>query len=491
MGGKMAERCDTCVVGAGIAGLNALFVASRYLSGDQRIILVDRRDRAGGMWLDTYDYVRLHQPHEFFTAGNIGWTLGKEREHLATKDEVLGHLQHCLEVIKRRARVTELFGYEFENAEEAGRTVRITCSSGDGRVIDIEADRLIKAFGQRVETNEPLELSSEHARSVSPDHFDIRGSGMRASDAPVWIVGGGKTGMDTAHALITGQPGREVNLVAGPGTFFTNRDRAFPGGLRRWWAGEPTSSVLAEVARRFDGTNEAEVMDWYRDNHGTWLTPETGNFLGAILSEAESETITTGLNEVVMDYLVDVVDRDGSSEVILRSGATMPFEPGSWVVNCTGSLLRGEHPYEPYTSSDGKVLSIQNRSETIPFPGGGGAAYFLTHLLFLGKLAQVPLYAADGEDLRRKAPQYAMIAALISLEFYNLSLIAESVPAGAFAKVAIQNGLDFDRWYPLPRRLMASARFMRTHKRDREHHKRTLDTIANRFGVRCGPLVSA
>ena len=43
---------------------------------------------------------------------------------------------------------------------------------------------------------------------------------MRASDTPVWIIGGGKTAMDTAHALITEYPGREVNLVAGSGTFF-------------------------------------------------------------------------------------------------------------------------------------------------------------------------------------------------------------------------------------------------------------------------------
>jgi hypothetical protein len=56
-------------------------------------------------------------------------------------------------------------------------------------------------------------------------------------------------------------------------------------------------------------------------------------------------------------------------------------------------------------------------------------------------------------------------------------------------KIVSQNGLDFDRWFPLPRRLRASAGFMLTHKRDREHHRRTLDTIAERFGVRCGPVV--
>src|SRR6185295_16329520 len=96
------ERCDVCIVGAGIAGLNALFVASRYLSRDQKVILVDRRERVGGMWVDTYPYVRLHQPHPMFTAGNIEWTLGQDRSYLATKGEVLDHFQYCLDVINQR-----------------------------------------------------------------------------------------------------------------------------------------------------------------------------------------------------------------------------------------------------------------------------------------------------------------------------------------------------------------------------------------------------
>ena len=487
----MTETCDTCIVGAGISGLNALFVASRHLSRDQRVILIDRRSRAGGMWVDTYDYVRLHQPHPFFTAGNIKWTLGKEREYLATKEEVLDHLHHCLEEIKQRIRVTELFGYELEDSEEIGETVRIICRSGEDRTIEIETDRLIKAYGQRVDTNAPLELSSKHAHSVSPDFFDVREPEMRASEAPVWIVGGGKTGMDTAHTLITEQPGREVNLVAGPGTFFMSRDRLFPSGARRWHEGKLLSSVFRETALRFDGTNETDVMDWFRDNYGVWLTPETGNFLAAILSESENETIATGLNEVVMDYLADVVDRDGGAEVLLRSGDTLPFKPGSWVINCTGSLFRGEHPYEPYTSASGRILSIQNRSVTFPFPAAGANAYFLTHLLFLGKITQIPLYSVDVEEFRRKAPQYVMAAGTGPLQLYNLSLIAEALPARQFIKVISRYGLDFDRWFPLPRRLRASAEFMLTHKRDREHHRRSLDTVAERFGIRSGPVIGA
>jgi cation diffusion facilitator CzcD-associated flavoprotein CzcO len=162
------ESCDVCIVGAGLAGLNALFVASRYLSREQKVILIDRRQRVGGMWVDTYPYVRLHQPHPMFTAGNIEWTLGKHRSYLATKGEVLDHFEHCLRVIKQRVRVDEYFGWAMESDEETGGVVRITCRSSDGRPLVVEAKRLIKAYGFRIEPNDPLEISSNRVQSVSP-----------------------------------------------------------------------------------------------------------------------------------------------------------------------------------------------------------------------------------------------------------------------------------------------------------------------------------
>ena len=89
---------------------------------------------------------------------------------------------------------------------------------------------------------------------------------MRASDTPVWIIGGGKTAMDTAHALITEYPGREVNLVAGSGTYFMNRDRFyFQPGPGDGGAARPSAVLALEVTRRFDGTNETDVENWFRD----------------------------------------------------------------------------------------------------------------------------------------------------------------------------------------------------------------------------------
>jgi hypothetical protein len=476
------ERFDLCIVGAGIAGLNALFVASRYLSRDHKVILVDRRHRVGGMWVDTYPYVRLHQPHGLFTAGNIKWTIGKERSYLATKPEVLDHFDHCLNVVKKRVQVDELFGWSLESDEETNGVVRITCTSSDGQALVIEAKRLIKAYGAMVVPNDPLEVSSSHLQSVSPDFCDMRGDEMRASRTPVWIIGGGKTAMDTAHAIITGYPGREVNLVAGSGTYFMSRDRLLPAGVRRWWSGAPFSNIGMELARRFDGANEADAAAWFRATYGTWLTPNTGNFLLGLLSESENQTIAAGLAVVIMDHLVDAVDRDDATELVFRSGATQPIQRGSWIVNCTGYIARHEQPYEPYISDSGAVMSINLRSATLHLTTYQG--YFMTHLMFLEKLSDIPLYELDAYSLRRKSNAVFPYAA-VALAQYNLSLIADSLPVSVFRDC----GLDLDRWYPLPRRLMATTQFMLAHRREREHHRQALDTVRERFEVRCGPLM--
>lgn len=43
------ESADVCIIGAGIAGLNALFAASQYLFRERKVILVDRLQRVGAL----------------------------------------------------------------------------------------------------------------------------------------------------------------------------------------------------------------------------------------------------------------------------------------------------------------------------------------------------------------------------------------------------------------------------------------------------------
>ncbi len=470
---------DLCIVGAGIAGLNALVVASEYLGPNGSVVLVDRRDRPGGMWVDTYDYVRLHQPHPMFTAGDIPWQLGKDPSYLATKGEVLDHLRHCYEVAKSRVKVVELFGWEEESHQELDGVVRIRCRSNTGEMRVIEADKLIRAPGFSIEPNEPLALSSTWIHSVSPDHCDMRGSEITDSDAPVWVVGGGKTGMDTAHTLITKDPGREVNLIAGSGMLFVKRDELYPDGLRRWWGGSRGGHVFRELAQRFDGTNGAQVRRWFHKRAGISLVPEPRAFFLANLSERESRTISEGLRHVLVDHLEDVVDRDGRPELILRSGDSMAVEPGSWFVNCTGYVLRNDQQHEPVVSTSGKVVSINTRAHTLWLTPWCG--YFLTHLLFRGNLVDAPLYELDTVALRKAAPDEIGVA-VGTLIMHNFSVITDLLPQ----KVLTQCGSDLERWYPWPRRLVGVVRFLATHRRDRERWRRALDTFRERHGIAGG-----
>ncbi|WP_324680754.1 hypothetical protein [Mycobacterium sp. 663a-19] len=288
--------------------------------------------------------------------------------------------------------------------------------------------------------------------------------------------------MDTAHALITAYPGREVNLVAGRGTFFSSRDNLFPSGARRWWTGTPGSTIGAQMGRQYDGTNESEVQGWFRATYGTYLTPQADNFVLGVLSEAENRTISAGLNDVVMDYFEDAVDRNGTTELVFRSGSTKTIQRGSWVVNCTGYVkFPDDNSYEPYVSPSGAVASINVRSAILHLPAFMG--YFMGHLLFLDKLGEIPLYEIDWQELRQKSP-LAFPYVLFALIQHNLSLIYDNVPRRVFA----ENSLDFDKWYPLPRRLPGMARFVLTHRRERERQRRVLDTVRERFGIRCGPL---
>ena len=87
--------------------------------------------------------------------------------------------------------------------------------------------RCIKAFGFRVPKNTALPFSSEAVTSVSPGDESFDEQLADHADAPVYIVGGGETGMDTAYTLIRGYPRREINFIVGRGTIFASRDESF------------------------------------------------------------------------------------------------------------------------------------------------------------------------------------------------------------------------------------------------------------------------
>jgi hypothetical protein len=109
--------------------------------------------------------------------------------------------------------------------------------------------------------------------------------------------------------------------------------------------------------------------------------------------------------------------------------------------------------------------------------------YFMAHMMFAGKLGDTPLYELDLSALLERArPAMPYVAATLGM--YNLSLMSDALPGRTF----LQCGLDFDRLSPAPYRFAATVAFAARHKRDRPHHQHALDTVRERFDIRCGPL---
>lgn len=478
--------CDLCIAGAGIAGLNALFAATRHLSSQQRVVVVDRNSAPGGMWHTAYDYVRLHQPHPTFTAGNIAWAGGRDPSHLSSRDEVVAHLQRCFDVCSKSVAVEARFNHAYCSHEESASGVEVNCVSvgPDARPLRIRAQRLVKAFGYDVQVNEPLPVQSQSVRSISPNSFDISSEELRASTAPIYVVGAGKTGMDTAYALITRYPKRKVRLVVGQGMLFLDRDLVFPTGHRRWWAGKTPFQVFLDLAQRFDGRNEHEVIGHMRREYMLSLVPDARHFMYGIISKNELVAIARGSDEIIKDYLVDVQDRDGRPTMLLRSGETRVIEPGSWLINCTGYLANRIPAYEPYLSSGGRVLSVGTSSvihllSTV-------TAYLLVHLWLQNGLRGLPLYELDALALRAKSRDVSSVIGSAHM-MYNMFLILDRLPKRALDEF----GTDSGRWYPLPRRIVDFIQMTRYRRQHPDSLRRTLDVVRERFDVRCGPLAEA
>jgi hypothetical protein len=475
----VVESCELCIIGAGIAGLNALFAATQYLPKTARVVLVDRNQSCGGMWTQTYDYVRLHQPHEMFTVGDLTWMWDRPREYLATGAEVRWHLQSCLDRLRPQIALTERYRttclYIEEHETLAVPRALVHCEGRDGRSFIIDAARAIHAAGWDIPTIEPLSLSSEQVVSTCPKRLSVDDI---QSSAPALVIGGGKTGMDTALALIKRGKKRKVTMLNGKGAVFGNRDMLFPTGAQRWWRGVMVGSLSADVVGRFDGRNVNATFEHFRQTYS--ISPDSNGeqYMFSTLSVDETQHLDCGLSELRRGYLEDVTDCPQGPEAVLQDGSRFSVPSGSLVVNCTGHLMARPRPPAQVLSPRGTTLNITPRA-SIYFLSTS-AAYFLTHAFYLNVIRQMPLYALDMDSLKGKDPRFFFLTCLTH-SFLNMMTIMDHVPLTVFSRC----GLDLNRWYPLHRRLISFARLKVSKRRYIAHCRMVLDQLHQSEDISC------
>ena len=425
-------KCELCIIGAGYAGLNALNAAVKYLPKGACVVVVDRGVRWGGQWPDTYGFVRLHQPHRMFTAGERPWSIDKPKHHLATKGEILNHFDDIVSACtsEREIELLELFCYQYDGHHTVcnGR-VHLTAqplmggtgghpatdenSGARAPAIAIDAARLINASGFDVAKKLPLTLTASIERSVNRStrgfvhslapadmlspHWTALLRYSEDADKPIWVLGSGKTAMDainhlSKHATTKGR----LHCLAGRGSWFLNRDCMFP---MDWWElhrpGLRTSTDhFIDMMELYDGNNEAEVyaaacragaMHSPIDaptsfSFGMCSTAEVAN-VRAVLAPKEERVLKAHLVDVrphSTDDALAVMElrkTDGSDECFFRE-----IPAGSFIVNCTDNIA----PID-------KVLPIVDDSGLVCAPQAlccfsGPSADHVVHAWFLGTL---------------------------------------------------------------------------------------------------------
>ncbi|MEM6536423.1 MAG: hypothetical protein AAF668_01700 [Pseudomonadota bacterium] len=477
---------DLCIVGMGVAGLNALFVAKQYLKEDAKIAVIDRHDGCGGMWNTVYDYVRLHQPYELFTVGNIKWTLKRPPDYLATGKEVLDHFQYCFDRIKSNASIDEYWGTEVTSISEAAAddpehaclAIRPLSENAQERVL--RCRQVIDARALNVPVKQALALSSDAVTSIAPQHFSSK---VSASDnRPIYIVGGGKTGMDTAFLAVSQNPNRKVVLVAGRGTAFSNRDIMFPTGMQKYLSLKSNFRATLDVVMRFDGTNAPEVSDYFRQMYAVSPGNKSENFFFGLLSEHENALIRDRVADIIFEYLEDVVDADTGPAIKFRTGELVKIEEGAVVVNCTGYLTRRESPKKAILSGSGRVLSISPRAAFHPLPGI--SAYFSTHLMFKNLLSDNKFYVVDNEVLSTTADTAVWHMAVLCQILYNMIYALDVLPMKVFQDF----GLDFERWQPVHKRLLSFGTLIANKDKYKDHCGKALERVSVAHAVACHPF---
>ncbi|MEM9653861.1 MAG: NAD(P)-binding protein [Actinomycetota bacterium] len=199
------EGYDYLVVGAGAAGMS---VVDELLShSDARILLVDRRHRPGGHWVDAYPFVRLHQPSSYY--GVNSRPLGHDRidtsgpnagfYERASAQEICDYYQRVLdERFLDSGRVTFLGKHDYRGRDGDAHVI---VSHLTGKARRVAARRLIDA--SYVESVIPSRHTPSFAVDPATQFLTPNQLVDHTGDASEYtVLGGGKTAMDTCVWLL-------------------------------------------------------------------------------------------------------------------------------------------------------------------------------------------------------------------------------------------------------------------------------------------------
>lgn len=340
---------DYLVVGAGASGM--AFVDALLDASDADVVIVDRRHRPAGHWLDAYPFVRLHQPSACY--GVDSHVLGDDRidesgpnagfYERATATEICEYYDRVLEermVPSGRVRFFGMSDY-LGNASDGHRFASIL--SGRTTTVKVRRKLVDAAYGgSSVPSRHSPKFEIDPGVTVVPPNDLVR---MSEPASGYTVIGAGKTSMDTCNWLLDqGVAPDRIRWIRPRDGWAMNRALTQPLAL--------VASTLEFFSRMIEAAAAAESaadLAHRLEAHGAFLRidPDTAPevFRGATLSVTELEALRT-IEDVVR---LGRVRRIGTSSISFGDG-TLQTQPGRIYVDCTATGLNPAPPkpiFEP------------------------------------------------------------------------------------------------------------------------------------------------
>lgn len=206
---------DYVVIGAGAAGL--AFTDTLLTESSCSVTVVDERERPGGHWCNSYDFVRLHQASAWYGVNSIPFEDDRVvvdgpdagYHHMATGAEVRAYFERVLEdVLLPSGRVTYLPMTRYEGKGEVRSLVT-------GEVTAVRPARKLVDTTYVAGTT-PARHTPAYSIGPGVRHVPVNAlTALEGEGRPFIVLGGGKTGMDACLWLLSrgAEPGRLCWIV--------------------------------------------------------------------------------------------------------------------------------------------------------------------------------------------------------------------------------------------------------------------------------------
>ncbi len=342
-------EADYLVIGAGASGM--AFVDTLISETDADVVLVDRRHRPGGHWLDAYPFVRLHQPSANY--GVPSRPLGGDRidrsgpnagfYERATADEICSYYTDVLEeVFLPSGRVRFLAMSDYQGGDADGHHV-VSLLSGADTTVHVRRGLVDATY---IESSIP----SRHtpAFSVDPNVRLVPPNDLVDLDEPpagFTIVGCGKTAMDTCNWLLdAGVDPDRIRWIRPRDAWLFNRAVMQPLELvgrymqmqARWVEAAGIATDGHDFARRLESDGVLLRID---------AASEPDAFRGATVSTREIEALRTIEHVVRGGKVLDI----GPHRITLDN-REVAADPDDLYIDCTAAGIRPTVPRPVFES---------------------------------------------------------------------------------------------------------------------------------------------